>query len=222
MKKGALLVLGALAALPGAAGPSFDWQLPVTTLRVETAAGTEEDPEEETLLPSSIRNTVSVRVREEADPALFGLTLRGSWKDYFLQAGDYWYLEADQDGSLRLSDAVKLGYTLGVKDAHWPELDSQGMPKDFLALKAGVNTVLTIVRGTTLDTGVNGRWEIAANDTSALQVYVLSAALSSRIGEWVFGVRYRGELRLPLGSESAVTFTSYHTAAFSLEWDPNR
>ncbi len=222
MKKGAFLVLGALCALPAAAAPSFDWQIPVTTLRVETAAGTEEDPEEETLLPSSVRNTVSIRIREEADPALFGLTLRGSWKDYFLQAGDYWYLEAEQDSSFRISNAVKLGYTAAVKDAHWPELDSQGLPKDFLALKAGVSAVLTIVRGTTLDTGVNGRWEIAANDASALQVYTLSAALSSRIGEWVFGARYRGEFRLPLGSESGVTSTSYHTAALSLEWDPNR
>ncbi len=194
----------------------------MTTLRVESAAGTAEDPDEETLLPSSVRNTVSLRMREEADPAVFGLTLRGSWKDYFQQAGDYSYVEVEQDGSLRLADSVKLGYTVSAKDMAYPELDSQGLPKDALALKAGATAAFTVVKGTTLEAGLSGRWELAVNGARSQQAYVVSASLNSRIGEWLFGARYRGELRLPMGSESGVTSSMYHIGGISLEWDPNR
>ena len=222
MKKGVCGFLGALLALQGAAASSLDWQLPVTTLRFETATGAAEDPDEEALLPSSLRNTVSLRIREEADPAVFGLTIRGSWKDYFLQSGDYSYVEVEQDGSLRFAAPVKLGYTLGAKNMSYPQLDSLGLSKDSLALKAGLSGALTIVKGLTLETGVSGRWELAVNSARSLQAWVVSASLSSRLGEWVFGARYRGEFRLPLGSDSGVTSSTYHTGAVSLEWDPNR
>jgi hypothetical protein len=211
-----------LLALAGQAVFCLDWGLPVTTLRVETAGGSAEDPEEpDALLPSSLRTTVSLRIREEADPAVFGLTLRGSWKDYYLHTGDYSYVEVDQDGSLKLTDAVKLGYDLAAKDITWPQPDALGLSKDTLALKAGVSAAFTLLRGTTLDAGATGRWELAVNDARSLQAYVLSAGLSSRLGDWVLGARYRGELRFPLGPESGVTSSMYHTGAISLEWDPN-
>jgi hypothetical protein len=211
-----------LLVLAGPAAFSLDWELPVTTLRVETGTGSAEDPEDaEALLPSSLRTTVSLRIREEADPAVFGLTLRGSWKDYFLQSGDYSYVELDQDGSLRVSDAVKLGYDLAAKDMTYPQTDALGRSKDALALKAGLDTAVTLARGTTLDMGLTGRWELAVNDARSLQAYVVSAALSSRIGEWVFGARYRGEFRFALGAGSGVTSSMYNTGAISLAWDPN-
>jgi hypothetical protein len=209
-------------ALAGPAVFSLDWALPVTTLRVETGAGSAEDPDDpEALLPSSLRTTVNLRIREEADPAVFGFTLRGSWKDYFLQAGDYSYVEVDQDGNLRLSSAVKLGYDLAAKDIHYPQPDSLGFFKDALALKAGLDGAFTLARGTALDTSVTGRWELGVNDARSLQAYVLSAGLSSRFGEWVFGARYRGEFRFALGSGSGVTSSMYNTGAISLEWNPN-
>jgi len=68
---------------------SLDWKLPVFTLRYEAAGGESEDPDDETLQPSSLRNTVSLRVKEDVESASFGLTLRSSMKDYYLQAGDY-------------------------------------------------------------------------------------------------------------------------------------
>jgi hypothetical protein len=222
MKKGASLLLGAALALPGAAVCALDWQIPVTTLRIETAAGSAEDPDGEMLQPSSQRTTASLRIREEADPAVFALTVRGSWKDYLLQAGDYSYLELEQDGSFRITDAVKLGYSLGAKNLSYPEPDTAGASKNALALKAATSTAFTLMRGTTLEAGLGGRWELAEDDARSLQAYVVSASVSSRIGGWVFGVRYRGEFRVPLGSESGVTSTAFHTGALSLEWDPNR
>jgi len=125
MKKCALLLL-ACACVPGW---GLDWSLPVFTLRYEHAGGASEDEEEQVLLPSSTRDTVSLRIREDAGPAVFGLTLRGSAKDYLLQVGDYTYLEAEQDSAVRLSDALRLGATLGAKNIAYPEPDAHGSPR---------------------------------------------------------------------------------------------
>jgi hypothetical protein len=219
MKKGVLLLVvlaGAAAAWP------LDWHLPVTTLRLETASGSSEDPDDGTLLPSSLRATATLRVREDASPDVFGLTVRGSWKDYYEQSGDYAYVEVEHDGALRLSDAVRLGYTAGVKDTVFGQLDSDGLSKDTLALKAGTTAAFTIVKGTTLDAGLSGRCELGASSARSLQAWVVSTSVSARLGEWVLGARYRGELRLPLGSASGVTSSMDHTGGVTLAWDPNR
>jgi hypothetical protein len=218
MKKGICLLM-AFACLPAW---SLDWKLPVFTMRYEVAGGQSEDPDEETLLPASLRNTVSLRIKEDADPASFGLTLRGSGKQYFLQSGDYSYLEAEHDASFKLGPAWKLGYTLGLKDMAYPQLDAHGLSKDTLSLKAGGTVDLALMKGTSLDAGLAGRWLAAENPADTLQSYVVTAGFSSRLGEWLLGARYRGEFRLPLGAPSGVGIAVYNTGSVSLQWDPNR
>lgn len=218
MKK-SMVLLFLIVCLPSW---SLDWKLPVFTLKYEAAEGESEDPDDETLQPSSLRNTISLRVKEEVEEASFGLTLRGSVKDYYLQAGDYSYLDLEHDGSFHLGDAWKLGYTLGMKGMDFPELDSQGLSKDNLSLKAGTTAALSVVKGTTLEAGIAGRCELAENSLDSLQAYVLTAGFSTRLGEWLLGARYRGEFRLPFGPSSVVGASAYHTGSFSLQWDPNR
>ncbi len=218
MKKSMALLLF-FACLPAW---SLDWKLPVFTLRYEAAEGESEDPDDETLQPSSLRNTVSLRVKEDVESASFGLTLRSSMKDYYLQAGDYSYLDLEHDGTFHLGEAWKLGYLMGMKGKSFPELDWQGLPKDTLALKAGMNAAFTVVKGTTLEAGTAGRWELADNAQDSLQAYVLTAGFSTRLGEWLLGARYRGEYRLPLGSSSGVGSSTYNMGSVSLQWDPNR
>jgi hypothetical protein len=218
MKKSMVLLL-LFACLPAW---SLDWKLPVVTLKYEAAEGAIEDPDDETLEPSSLRNTMSIRVKEDVESASFGLTLRGSVKDYYRQAGDYSYLDLDQDGTFHVGEAWKLGYLLGMKGMRFPELDSQGLPKDTLALKAATTAAFSVMKGTTLEAGTAGRWEIADNTQDSLQAYVFTAGLSSRLGEWLLGVRYRGEFRLPLGPSSGVGSSAYHIGSLSVQWDPNR
>ncbi|HVP19852.1 MAG TPA: hypothetical protein VMU36_12745, partial [Spirochaetia bacterium] len=67
MAKVFIAILFACLCLPAAA---LDWEPPVFTLRYELADGIREDLEEEALLPSSLRNTVSFRIKETADPAV--------------------------------------------------------------------------------------------------------------------------------------------------------
>jgi hypothetical protein len=219
MKKCVLLLL--LAA--GAPAWSLDWDVPVFTLRYEAAGGECEDPdEEEIFLPSSFRNTVSLHIKEDAAPATFGLTLRGSNKDYFLQAGDYSYLEAMHDGVFRLGDGWKLGYLVAVKSIEYPQGYADGLSKDAVSLKAGSTASLALGGGASVEAALTGRFIQAENPLDDAQAYVLSAGFSSRFGGWLLGVRYRGEFRLPLGPGSMVGSNMYHTAGLSIQWDPGR
>ncbi|HEY9594585.1 MAG TPA: hypothetical protein VHE79_08910, partial [Spirochaetia bacterium] len=63
MKKGVVFVLLAI----GLPCWSESWDLPVTTLRYEVSEGQTEDPDDETLEPSSLRHTVTLRVKETGD-----------------------------------------------------------------------------------------------------------------------------------------------------------
>jgi hypothetical protein len=218
MKKGVALLL----ALIGLPAWSLDWTFPILTVRYETAGGESEDPDDQTLLPSSARNTVSLTMKEDAGDAAFGLTLRVSAKDYFLQAGDYSYLEAAHNGDFRLGAPWNLGYSLGVKSMSYPEPDANGFSKDTLSLKAGSTLELLRMKGTRLEAGIGGRFDVAENPGDSLQVWVVTAGLSSRLGGWILGAHYRGEYRMALGAVSVTSARSSNSGSISLQWDPNR
>lgn len=218
MKKGAFSLLLLACCLPAA---SLDWNLPIFTVRYEAAGGSSEDVDEDTLEPSSLRNTVSFRVKEEADPATLGLGITLSGKDYYQQAGDYSYVKVEHDASFRVSDPLKLGYTLGVKKMAYPEPDSQGLSNDSLSLNAGTTAAVRLAPGTTLDGALGGRFGFTDNPADGLQAWTASIGLATRLGDWLLSARYRGQFRLPLGSASAYGTNLYHVASVQLQWDPN-
>jgi hypothetical protein len=220
MNKSALILVLLIACVP--AWP-LDWSLPVFTLKYEVAGGESEDPDEEdTLLPSSLRNTMSLHIKEDAGSAAFGLTLRGSNKDYLLQTGDYSYMEILHDASFRLGEAWKLGYLVAMKSIEYPQGYANGLSRDAVTMKAGTTASLSFGGGTGVEAALTGRFVLADNTLADAQAYVVSAGLSSRFGAWLMGVRYRGEFRLPLGPASAAGSNMYHTAGLSLQWDPGR
>jgi hypothetical protein len=193
----------------------------VVSLSCETAGGAEEEEDSGDMAPSSLRSTVTLRLKEDAAPATFGLAVRASWKDYLQQAGDYAYVQVNQDGTLRLSPAVKLGWNVAVKDTWYDDLDSQGASRDLVTLKAGSDAVLTPWKGITLDLGLDARWELAESEARNRQVYAGSASFSARLGGWVLGIRCRGEVRLPLGAAATAAAATFATGAVTLQWDPN-
>ena len=216
--KNSLILLFACLCLPAGA---LDWELPVLTLKYELAHGIREDVEEELLLPSSLRNTVSMRLREAADPAVFDLTLRYSLKDYYMATGDYGYLEVEHEQAWRVNDALKVGFLLGAKKVDFPELDVEGWPKDYVSFKIGPTAAFALAEGTKIDGGLSIRYDLAENSARSFQSYVVSTGISSHLAGWQIGARYRGEFRLPFDQSSAVAQFAYNTCSLTLQWDPN-
>jgi hypothetical protein len=221
MKKGLfLLVFSGVYACAG----SLDWMLPAFTLKYEITGGTIEDPDpdEDIMIPSSLRNTVSLAIRESADPLSLGLLIRYSAKDYLVQAGDYSYLSLDPEARMKLGDAFDLGLSAGMKWAASPELDSSGLSKDYLALEGSVDAGWKPVKGTALDLSVSTEYDLYKAAEKARQIYSAGAGLSSRLGGMLLSVRYRGVFRLPLGSAGSSEASSLNTGSVSIQWDPNR
>ncbi len=219
MKKSVCLLLLCIG-LPAC---GLDWTYPVFSVKYEAAGGAAEDPDDETYFASSLRNLVTFQVKEAADPAAFGLAVTLSGKDYYLpgdQSGDYSYVRIEQDGALRIGRAWKLGYALGVKSMDYAMLDSHGLSKDVVTMSAGGDVSLTVVKGTSIEAGLDWRFADAQNPADSLSTWVIAAGLSSRLGQWLLSARYRGELRSP--QAAAMGNDSYNTAAVSLQWDPNR
>jgi hypothetical protein len=220
MKKALIAVFLVACASAGA----LDWMLPTFSLRYEISGGTIEDPDpdEDIMIPSSLRNTASFTIREDADPLSLGLLIRYSSKDYLLQAGDYSYLSLDPEAKLKLSDTVTLGASSSFKWATSPELDSSGLSKDYIALKGGFDATWKPVKGTALDISASAEYDLYDAAVKARQLYLVSTGLSSRLGEVVLNVRYRGTFRMPLFDAVLVEPSALNTAAVSLQWDPNR
>jgi hypothetical protein len=218
MKKGVILALLAVSL----SGWSDGWGLPVTTLRYEIAEGRTEDPDDETLDPTSLRHTVTLQVREASDFLTLWLTLRGATKDYYEQTGDWSYWQVEHEGSFRVTDSLKLGYTLSAKDVLWADPAADGSSKDTLYLNGAATAALAVAKGTTIDAAVGGRFALAVDPTGSQETLVMSAGVSSRLGEWLLGARCRAQLRAPLGVEGNASPSSWTTGSVSLQWDPNR
>ena len=205
-----------------ACGPAWclDWQLPIFSVRYEAAGGETEDPDEEELLPASLRQTIAVQMREQAAPAVFDLSVTYSLKDYYLQNGDYSYVVLAQGGAVRLG-SVKLAYDLGAKSVEYPLPDSDGLSKDLVSLRAGTAATFFLVKGTSLETALASRFDLAENQAKSAQAYVGTLALTSRLGDWEVAGRLRGELRLPLGDASLKDRSTYAVGSLTASWNPN-
>jgi len=198
-------------------------KLPVFTLGYAVSAGGIEDEEEDLQIPSSLRNTVTLRIREElGKPLLLTSLLKFSQKDYYTQAGDAVTLAWDQDGRFRLSDLLDLGADFSLRWVTRTDLDAGDVPNDVLTVKGGGNAAWKPGKGTVLDCSLQGGFDLASRAAKGRQVWTAGAGFESRLGDFLLHTRYHGTLRFPLGAGSSVDASSLHTGSVSLQWDPNR
>jgi hypothetical protein len=222
MKK-AFLPFVALAVAPPAVS-ALDWELPVFTVKYEMTDGAIENPvpDEDVFIPSSLRNFLEFHVRENADPLDLGLTVRYSVKDYLLQSGDYSYVTVSQSANLEATKFLDLGLTAGLKWSGSPQLDSSGQPKNYLALNGGITADIELFKGTGIDASLKAEYDMHEDQADSRQIYTAGLGVSSRLGQFLLGARYRGTFRLPLGDLSGVDMSMLHVASLSLQWNPNR
>jgi len=215
MKKGLLFFW--LAAAAG--GWALDWELPVVTLKGEMSAGAVEvDEEENELELASYRTTVTLTVRESADPLDLAWVVRWSdkrWPDD--EVRNYDYRDVVQEARLAVSKRLKLSGEASVK-----RMDRLNSDTDWTALRAKLGADLAVLKNTSLEIGIDGRWEIHDLAKDSRQRWTGSAAFTTRFDGWLLAARWRGEFRFPLGTGSDEEQRTLNTASVSLRWDPNR
>ncbi|MBW8003462.1 MAG: hypothetical protein FVQ80_15850 [Planctomycetes bacterium] len=198
-------------------------KLPVFTTRYEIAYGTEEDEDEGSLIPSYLRHTAFFRVKEEfSDKFSSSLQLRYSQKDYFSTGSDYSYIYLNPAVDLELTDKLGLDFGLFSKWTWFNDLDGSGLSKDLFSFGARVETGYKIKKGLKISSFLKGLFNIYDNPEKRRQDYSLGIGVTARMGEFLFGARYRGVARFPLGSASSKLQDFYNLGALSLTWDPNK
>ncbi len=198
-------------------------KLPVFTTRYEIAYGTEEDEDEGSLIPSYLRHTAFFRVKEEfSDTFSSSLQLRYSQKDYFSTGGDYSYIYLNPAVDIELTDKLGLDFGLFSKWTWFNDLDNRGLSKDLFSFGARVATGYKIKKGLKITSFLKGLFNIYDNPEKRRQDYSLGIGVTARMGEFLFGARYRGVARFPLGAASSKLQDFYNLGALSLAWDPNK
>ena len=215
----ALILLCALASVVGAQS------LPVFYLKYSGGVGQEEIEEDDAgLEPASLRNSVSLRIKEEISPALVtDLTVFYSTKDYHVQAGDYSYFYLKPQVSYDLTDRVTLATELRSKWVFYPDqVDADGESKDYLSLTGGLETIYKPRTGTRITASVKSNFDLYENETRQEQSHAFGLRIQSRLDAVIVGANYRGTFYTPLGAANPDTDALSHEFGASLTWDTNK
>ncbi len=228
MQKATVVGVFLLAAALGVAQQAHQARqakLPVFYLRYTAGIGMEEPDYEEAaaLEPSSVRNSVSLRIKEELSRALVGnLTLYYSTKDYKDGIADYRYFYLKPEMSLDLTDRLTLETELRSKWVSYDEPASATVSSDYLQLTGGVSTTYEPVRGTRITGLVKSGFDLYENDAKSQQTWAAGLRVLSRLDGVTVGASYRGTLYTPLGAASAESTSLTNELGVTLTWDPNR
>ncbi len=200
-------------------------KLPVFYLRYTGGVGFEEPDYEDAaaLEPSSVRNSVSLRIKEELSRDLVGnLTLYYSTKEYKDGTADYSYFYLKPEMSVDLTDRVNLETELRSKWVSYEESASTTTPSDYLELTGGVATTYEPVRGTRITGLVRGGFDLYKDEAQSQQSWAAGLRVLSRLDGVTLGASYRGTLYTALGAASTESASLTNEFGVSLTWDPNR
>ena len=183
-----LLLLLVLPTLQGAAEP----ELPVVTLKYDGSTGTEEDEEEGVLIPSSLKNGFSLKVREEfSEQVKADLLMVYVIKDYFEGAGDYSYYYLKPALYLALRERWNLDLSFRSKWHNYAYPDSRDLPKDYLALTPALTLAFKPVKGTKISAALKGDYGLYQNETKTRQAHAMSLRLSTLPAQGIPGFNRR-------------------------------
>ena len=200
--------------------PAFsqDLQLPIFYLKYDYSFGVEEDEADEEVEQTDDKHSVSLRIKERWSSLLTtNLTFAFFDKNYVEGTGDYNYYSLYPEFTFRFNNNLK--FNAGFR-SKWIVYENSANDYTDLMFK----TALTFkpVPKLSLIPSFQGTYSLYDDQERSKQVYIFGFGITSKLNSFVLSGRYRGTLRNPLNSDSAVTLDFYNEFSVGITFDPNR
>ena len=204
--------------------PAQEIKLPVFFLRYDGGLGSEEIvSEEEEIEPSSQRHKITLRIKEEwSDSLTTNLYTAVFRKEYFLQAGSYYYFYLNPDMAWEITNRIKWYTGFRSKFTFYDELDAGGLSKDLTSLLAKTSVTIKPLDRLKVIPSFQGVFDLYENREKTQMTHTFGLSITSTIENVNVGGRYRGILRLPLGDQSTILFRFNNEFGLNMSWDPNK
>lgn len=201
--------------------------LPVFYLKYDGGVGSqkieqEQGEDEEQIEPSSYRNTINLRVKEQFSPIVTAnLYTAFSRKEYLFDKGSYFYVYLNPDLAWQLTEAIKFYGGFRSKWTFYDELDSKGLSKNVNALLAKANLTFKLIDGLKLTPSFQTVFDLYENTAKLKQTYTFGINIDTKLDHIALGAKYTGILQYPLGDQSTVAYLFNNQFRINLTWDPN-
>jgi hypothetical protein len=199
--------------------PAFsEINLPVFYLKYDYGLGIEEDEDTEDTEQTDNKHKVSLRIKDVwTDLLTTNLTFTFFNKSYEDRAGSYNYYALDPEFTFKFNKIIRLDTGFRSK---WYVYENSA--NDYIDLM--FKTALTIkpIKQLSLIPSFKGTYSLYDDKERSKQTYVFGFGITSKLNSIILSGRYRGTLRNPLNSESAVTLDYYNEFGVGLTFDPNK
>ncbi len=193
--------------------------LPELSFKYEILQGIDEDEDSGELLPDSIKHSFLFSIREDFSRS-FRNTLKSRYvvKDYLASSGSYSYIKLYDSTSWSVTDMLKCNLDFGGKRIFFDNLDSEGLSKDYYLFSGKLGVGYRLNEYVKLGSWIKSSSYMYLNSEKSKEEWSLSGEISSTIDNFRLSARYRGTLRLPLGSDSDIGMNVFNYGSFSVKW----
>lgn len=197
------------------------YEFPEVTVKYEILQGADEEEIEDYLLPSSLRNVASLRLKEIfTDELWYAVLVKYSDKDYYNTKGDYRYINLDNGISWKINSTLKVGLNFLTRYVYFDDLDTNKNSKNYINLGSKFSGVYKLLPGLSFDTWIKGNYNLYTNTAKSKQEYTFNFGVTSRQDNISWRLRYKGILRDALGSLSAQSRSFLNYGSMSATWKP--
>ncbi len=199
----------------------FSLDIPDLSFRYDILQGSDEDEDSGELFPSSMRHSFVFGIKEKFDRSLWSNFRVGYVIKDFLQdqsGGDYNYVKISDNISWRVTDTLKLGFSFMGKRIFFSELDRYGFSKDYYLLGGKIGTDFKLFSNVVLNSWFRSNTYLNLYEKKSREELSLSGGITSKVDNFSLALRYRGTLRMPIGTNGETDRSFLNYGSFSLKW----
>jgi len=197
------------------------FELPEVTVKYEVLQGSDEEEIEDYLLPSSLRNIASLRLKKIfTDELWYAVLVKYSNKDYYNTKGDYSYINLNNGLSWKISSTMKIGADFLTRYVYFNDLDTTNQPKNYINLGGKFSGTYKILPGLSLGTWIKADYNLYTNAEKSKQEYTVNVGVISKQDNLLWRLRYKGILRDALGDLSIQSRSFLNYGSISATWKP--